>query len=104
VPALRRALHDHAKSLHDLGIDEPVAWEPLPGCCTPLTLPGPEPGDLDMSVLRQLLIGDQLPPGAAAGRLGTTISHVRLAAEYIARPAPRWSPRGGNNHAGPRTP
>jgi hypothetical protein len=58
-------------------------------------LPGPEPGDFDIGVLRQLLVEEQLPPSAAAGRMGTTISHVRLAAEYIARPAPQYSPRGG---------
>jgi len=97
---LRRALDDHAaQALRDLGIDEPAVWEPPPSCCAHLTLPGPEPGDLDMSVLRQLLIGEQLPPGAVAGRLGTTIGHVRLAAEHIARPAPQWSPRGGSNPA-----
>jgi TniQ/Bacterial regulatory helix-turn-helix protein, lysR family len=95
---LRRALHDHAaQALRDLGIDEPAVWEPPPSCCAGLTLPGPEPGDLDMGALRQLLIEEQLSPGAAAGRLGATIGHVRLAAEHITRPAPQWSPRGRTN-------
>ncbi len=98
--ALRRALHDHAaQALHDLGIDEPAIWEPPLSCCSRLTLPGPELADLDMGVLRQLLVEEQLPPGAAARRLGTTISHIRLTAEYITRPAPQWSPRGGSNPA-----
>jgi hypothetical protein len=88
---LRAALHDHAtRCLRDLAIDEPLTWQPPADCCAHLTLPGRDPDDIDLEAVSQLVITGQLPPRAAAERLGTTVSHIRLALEQIHRPAPRW--------------
>jgi|GEM_PF-953381 len=88
---LRAALHTHAASvLRELGITEPLTWQPPASCCADLTLPGRDPDDIDLDAVRQLVITSQLPPSTAAGQLGTTISHIRLALEHIDRPAPSW--------------
>jgi DNA-binding transcriptional ArsR family regulator len=89
--ALRNALHGHAAGLlHDLGIGEPLTWAPPPGCCAGLTLPGPEPDDIDLDAVVRLIITGGLPVADAAARLGTTTGHVRLALEHIPRPARQW--------------
>ena len=89
--ALRDALHGHAAGLlHDLGIGEPLTWAPPPGCCAGLTLPGPEPDDIDLDAVVRLIITGGLPVADAAARLGTTTGHVRLALEHIPRPARQW--------------
>ena len=88
---LRDALHGHATALlHDLGIGEPLTWAPPPGCCAHLTLPGPEPDDIDLDAASHLIITEKLPVAGAAARLGTTTGHVRLALEHIPRPARQW--------------
>jgi len=76
--------------LHDLGISEPLTWAPPPGCCAGLTLPGPEPDDIDLDAVVRLIITGGLPVADAAARLGTTTGHVRLALEHIPRPARQW--------------
>ena len=88
---LRDALHGHATALlHDLGIGEPLTWAPPPGCCARLTLPGPEPDDIDLDAASHLIITGRLPVTDAAARLGTTTGHVRHALEHIPRPARQW--------------
>ena len=88
---LRDALHAHAAALlHDLGIGEPVTWAPPPSCCAGLTLPGPEPDDIDLDAVARLVITGGLPIADAAMRLGTSTGHIRLALEYIPRPARQW--------------
>jgi len=88
---LRDALHGHAAGLlHDLGIGEPLTWAPPPGCCARLTLPGPEPDDIDLDAVGHLIITGRLPVTGAAARLGTTTGHVRLALEHLPRPARQW--------------
>ena len=88
---LRDALHGHAAGLlHDLGIGEPLTWAPPPGCCARLTLPGPEPDDIDLDAVSHLIITGRLPVTDAAARLGTTTGHVRLALEHLPRPARQW--------------
>ena len=88
---LRDALHGHATGLlHDLGISEPLTWAPPPRCCARLTLPGPEPDDIDLDAVGHLIITGRLPVTGAAARLGTTAGHVRLALEHIPRPARQW--------------
>jgi hypothetical protein len=78
--SLRAALHDHAASLlQNLGIGEPLTWSPPTGCCADLDLPGPDPDDIDLDAVRQLIITQQLPIGKAAARLGTSTEHVRFA-------------------------
>jgi hypothetical protein len=91
---VRQALTDHAaRHLGQLGIEEPLTWEPPPNCCQDLKLPGRDPDDLDLKAVHQLVVVDRLPPGAAARKLGTTIDHIRLALErtpHIPRP---WAAR-----------
>jgi DNA-binding transcriptional ArsR family regulator len=88
---LRDALHAHAAGLlHDLGIGEPITWAPPPGCCAGLTLPGPEPDDIDLDAVARLIITGGLPVADAAARLGTSTGHIRLALEHIPRPARQW--------------
>jgi hypothetical protein len=89
--AVRDALADHAaRHLHQLGIDEPLTWQPPADCCQDLQLPGRDPDDIDPEAVHQLVVIDRLPPGAAARRLETTIDHVRLALERIAQTPHRW--------------
>lgn len=91
ITPLRAALHSHAARLLDsLAISEPLTWEPPASCCAAITLPGPDPADIDLDAVATLVITSRLPPGKAARQLGTTISHVRLALEQIHRPAPAW--------------
>ena len=88
---LRDALHGHAAALlHDLGIGEPLTWAPPPGCCAGLTLPGPEPDDIDLDAAGRLLIAQKLPVAEAAAQLGTTAGHLRLALDRVPRPARQW--------------
>jgi DNA-binding transcriptional ArsR family regulator len=88
---LRGALHDHAAALlHDLGISEPLTWQPPPDCCAHLNLPGPDPDDIDLDAVRFLIITEKLPIADAAARLGTSREHVRLALERVPRPARQW--------------
>jgi hypothetical protein len=90
---LRAALHDHASGLLDrLGISEPLIWEPPASCCEGITLPGRDPGDIDLDAVNRLVVTGGIPPGTAAAQLGTTISHVRLALEKVHRPAREWAP------------
>lgn len=88
---LRDALHHHAAALlHHLGISEPLTWAPPALCCAGLTLPGPEPDDIDLDAVASLIITGRLPVADAAAQLGTSTGHVRLALEHIPRPARQW--------------
>ncbi len=90
---LRAALHEHATALLSrLGISEPLTWEPPASCCEGITLPGRDPGDIDIDAVTRLLVTGGIPPGTAAAQLGTTISHVRLALAQAPRPAREWAP------------
>jgi hypothetical protein len=88
---VRDALTDHAaRHLQRLGIDEPLTWQPPPGCCQDLQLPGRDPDDIDLEAVHQLVVVDRLPLGAAARRLDTTIDHIRLTLERIPQTSHRW--------------
>lgn len=88
---LRDALHGHAAGLlHDLGISGPLTWAPPPGCCAGLTLPGPEPDDIDLDAASRLISTQKLPVADAAAQLGTTTGHLRLALGHLPRPARQW--------------
>jgi hypothetical protein len=90
---LRAALHEHATALLTrLGISEPLTWEPPASCCEGITLPGRDPGAIDIDAVTRLVVTDGIPPGTAAAQLGTTISHVRLALGQAPRPAREWAP------------
>ncbi len=89
---LRDALADHATGhLQHLGLDEPLTWQPPASCCAHLALPGRDPDDIDLHAVHQLVIDEQVTPGAAARRLGTTIDHIRLALERSPRTPRRWA-------------
>jgi hypothetical protein len=62
---VRQALTDHAtRHLGQLGIDEPLTWEPPARCCQNLELPGRDPDDIDLDVVHQLVVADHLPPAS----------------------------------------
>jgi len=100
---LRHALHQHAaQHLHDLGVDEPVSWEPPRDWAPSLIPPGREPDDIDTDLLRRMVIDDGTLLGDAARLLDTSIDHIRLALEGIdrvdtrtgiAKPAQAWDVR-----------
>jgi DNA-binding transcriptional ArsR family regulator len=88
---LRGALHEHAAAqLDQAGISEPLTWSPPLHCCAGLDLPGPDPADINLDAVRQLIITEQLPVGEAAAELGTSTEHVRLALQHVPRPARQW--------------
>jgi hypothetical protein len=86
---LRTALHTHAAGLlHSLGIDEPVTWHPPARICAHLDLPGTDPDSIDLHAVHQLIVNDGLPVTTVAEQLGTSVDHIRLAAERIPQPSP----------------
>jgi hypothetical protein len=88
---VRDALADHAaRHLRQLGIDEPLTWQPPADCCQDLKLPGRDPNDIDLEAVHQLVVVDRRPLRAAARRLDTTIDHIRLALERIPQTSHRW--------------
>ncbi|MGC7102936.1 helix-turn-helix domain-containing protein [Amycolatopsis lurida] len=81
---MRRALDEHAlHHLHQLGIEEPLTWEPPRDWAPSLIPPGREPTDIDHVRLQQLLHTDGLRPSAVADALDAHIDHVRLAVEAL---------------------
>lgn len=89
---LRDALGGHAaRQLDQLGIDEPLTWQPPAHCCPDLNLPGRHPDEIDLHTVHQLVVAGRLPPSVAAQRLHTTIEHIRLALERIPRTPRQWS-------------
>lgn len=88
----RDALHDHGRQvLHELGIDEPLTWEPPSGCVAGLALPGPEPADIDLDAVVRIVFDQQRPPSAAARELGTSLTHIRHALQHAGAPTRDWS-------------
>jgi DNA-binding CsgD family transcriptional regulator len=70
---LRDAAHDY---LAKQGIDEPLNWHPPTDLATDLTLPGPDPNQLDLAAAhRMILHGHTL--GRIAASLDTTNDTVR---------------------------
>ncbi|MER7903010.1 TniQ family protein [Streptomyces sp. NPDC095614] len=88
----RKALFEHAQALlEDLGIDEPVTWEPPEDCCRGLVLPGARLDDIDLDTLKRLVITEKRKPSDAARLLNTTVTHVRLALEHIDQGEREWA-------------
>lgn len=87
---LRSALHRHAADhLRRLGIDEPLTWAPPTDICADLRLPGRDPDDIDVDLVRALVLEGGVTPASAARRLSTTIEHIRLVLAGVPRPRPR---------------
>jgi hypothetical protein len=94
TPALLTALDDHGQAFlhkHDIA-SEPSAWQPPATLLTGLDLPGPDPGQHDISELHQLIRHARLTPRAAAAQLGTTIDTVRYLLETSPAPAQADTP------------
>ena len=73
------------RHLQASGIDEPVEWEPPFEWAGVIAWPGPDPDDIDIRVLHDLLRQNR-SIGVAADRLNTTMEHVRVAALRHPRP------------------
>lgn len=69
---------------------EPVNWEPPVTLLDGLSLPGTDPGAIDLGHLHQLVRRDHLGPVAAARRLGTTRAVIDLLLDHD--PAPEAAP------------
>nr|WP_238350852.1 TniQ family protein [Kribbella shirazensis] len=88
----RDALNDNGRRvLEELGIDEPLTWEPPAECAVGLALPGPDPADIDLDAVRRIVFDEQRPASAAARELGTTLTHVRYALQHTGAPARDWT-------------
>jgi hypothetical protein len=82
--ALRDALRQHAEQhLRDLGIDEPLDWEPPRDWAPSLQPPGQEPDDFAPERLRRLVNDVGLSLADAAARLDTHVEHLRLLMDRI---------------------
>ncbi|MFD4403096.1 TniQ family protein [Nocardia sp. NPDC058499] len=86
TPELAHALDSHAREfLSRHGIDdEPPSWEPPSSLFEGHWLPGPDPAEIGVDQLHQVI--RQGPIGTAAERLGTTLDVVRYLLEI--HPAP----------------
>lgn len=86
TPALAAALNTEAQRfLDEVGIDEPVIWEPPRHLLAGLTLPGANFKDIDPTLLHQL-VRQPLALSNIAERLDSTLDAVRYA--LTLRPAP----------------
>jgi len=75
---------------------EPVTWEPPVTLLDGLSLPGADPGAIDLGHLHQLVRRDHLGPVAAARRLGTSRAVIDLLLDHDPAPEaalPRAEPR-----------
>ncbi|MFF2378655.1 TniQ family protein [Streptomyces xiamenensis] len=88
------ALRDHAHNLlGELGIHEPLTWEPPETLAAGLSLPGQPLTDIDLTALERIIFTQKRTPTEAARELGTTLTNVRFALERIS-PKPReWTSR-----------
>ncbi len=76
---------------------EPVTWEPPAELLDELSLPGTDPGAIDLGQLHQLIRSDHLGPAAAARRLGASRAVVDLLLDHD--PAPETAlPRATAKH------
>lgn len=92
--ALRRAFHEEAgQFLVGRGIDEPVTWHPPLTLADGLDLPGIDLDQIDLELIRRVVIDEGQPPSAAAAQLGIHVEHVRIALERLDRPERAWTYR-----------
>ncbi|TDK84589.1 TniQ family protein [Mycolicibacterium mucogenicum] len=78
-PALSAALNGHAQEfLSDMDIfGEPPVWSPPSNVLDGLLLPGPNPDDLNVAELRNLVNAEQMTLGNAAKLIGTSLDTAR---------------------------
>ncbi len=92
TPDVGRALQQEALAflaMHHIH-DEPVTWQPSATLMAKLSLPGPDPADIDIARLHQLVRQRRHPVHHAAQVLGTTIDAVRHVLDE--HPAPELPP------------
>ena len=88
---LRAALHEHAaRTLHELGIGEPLTWSPPASCSDGVALPGIDTKALDLDTITDIVINQERPLRDAARALGVHVEHVRLGMELIDRSPRIW--------------
>ncbi|WP_256097942.1 LysR family transcriptional regulator [Streptomyces sp. MnatMP-M17] len=90
TPELAHALQQEALEFlasHHIH-DEPVTWQPPTTLLSGLSLPGPDPGDVDLPRLHQLVRERQHPIQHAARALGTTVEAIRHVFDEHPAPAP----------------
>lgn len=89
TPELAQALTEEARSFlagHRVH-DEPVTWQPPITLLTGLDLPGPDPDQIDVPRLHQLIRQRKNPVQHAADTFGTSIEAVRLVLDEQPAPA-----------------
>ncbi|MFE7128145.1 LysR family transcriptional regulator [Streptomyces sp. NPDC057617] len=92
TPQLAQALTEEARNfLASHGIHrEPVTWQPPLTLLTGLDLPGPDPGQIDVPRLHQLIRQRKNPVQHAAEAFGTSVEAIRLILQE--QPAPALPP------------
>lgn len=99
--ALLRALDNYASSyLRDLGIDEPLTWEPPADLTAGLSLPG-QPVDVQQA--HRLICIDDQTPAAAAEQMGVTLESLRHCFEQYPPDVP-WPSSGRGSWVDPSKP
>jgi len=97
-PLVAAALDAEAQRfLADMGIDEPVTWSPPEHLLAGLTLPAPNPNDVDLTLLHRL-VRQPAALSDIAEQLATSIDGVRYALSV--RPAPEQQ-RGPTSRPAP---
>lgn len=95
TPALADGLHQAATTfLHQHGITgEPLTWQPPMSLLDGLDLPGPDPDQIDLARLHDLVRADRGSVPTAARRVGvTTAAAHALLLDYPAPPRPPAAP------------
>ncbi|WP_254407189.1 TniQ family protein [Streptomyces sp. GMY02] len=89
TPELAQALTEEARNfLASHGIHrEPVTWQPPLTLLTGLDLPGPDPGQIDVPRLHQLIRNRQNPVQHAAETFDTSVEAIRLVLDEQPAPA-----------------
>ncbi|WSB48922.1 TniQ family protein [Streptomyces cellulosae] len=90
TPELAHALQQEALNFlasHHIH-DEPATWQPPTTLLAGLSLPGPDPANIDLPRLHQLVRERQHPVQHAAQALGTTVEAIRHVLDEHPAPAP----------------
>ncbi|WP_229867230.1 helix-turn-helix domain-containing protein [Streptomyces gelaticus] len=90
TPELAHALQQEALGFlasHHIH-DEPVTWQPPATLLAGLSLPGPDPAQVDLPCLHQLIRERRHPVQHAAQVLGTTVEAIRHVLDEHPAPAP----------------
>ncbi|MBY8859397.1 LysR family transcriptional regulator [Nocardia sp. CA2R105] len=95
TPQLTHVLDEHAReflTVHGID-DEPPSWQPPTHLLNDLSLPGPDPTDIDLARLHHLIRIEEHTPGETADILGTTADTIRHLLELHPAPLTSESPK-----------